>query len=72
MSSEADEHQDGPAAKRGEAAWKEAKERVAERNQQARKAGKQRREAYERGQDDARRAAEGRRNARLLARRRTP
>jgi hypothetical protein len=72
MSSEADEHQEGPAPKRGEAAWKEAKERVAERNQRARKAGKQRREAYERGQENARRAAETRRNASLLARRRTP
>ena len=36
------------APKRGEAAWKEAKDRIAERNEQARKAGRQRREAKER------------------------
>ena len=33
---------------RGEAAWKETREGVAARNAEARKAGKQRREAYER------------------------
>jgi hypothetical protein len=59
---------DGPVSKRGEAAWKEAKERVAERNEQARKAGKQRREASERQRDEARRVAEHRRMAQVLAR----
>jgi len=53
-------------AKRGEAAWKEQKERVSERNAQARKAGKQRREAYEQSRADARRDAERRRLATLL------
>jgi hypothetical protein len=51
---------------RGEAAWKAQKERVSERNAQARKAGKQRREAYEQGRADARRDAERRRLATLL------
>ena len=50
-----------PAPKRGEAAWKAVKEGVAERNQQARKAGRQEREAYERQQHDRRRKAELRR-----------
>jgi hypothetical protein len=53
-------------SKRGEAAWKEAKERVAERNAKARKAGKQQREAYEREQAEARRRAESRQMAELL------
>jgi hypothetical protein len=63
---------DGGSSKRGEAAWKEARERVAERNEQARKAGKQRREASQRQRDEARRVADQRRMAGLLARRRTP
>ena len=50
-----------PPAKTGEAAWKEARTRVAERNDQARKAGRERREAYERARQEARRAAESRR-----------
>ena len=58
------------SAKRGEAAWKAARERVAERNDQARKAGKQRRQAYERQKADARRAAERRQTEQVLARRR--
>ena len=40
------------SSKRGEAAWKAAKDSVAERNDQVRKAGKQERAAFE-----ARRAA---------------
>jgi len=52
--------------KRGEAAWREEKERVSERNARARKAGKQRRESYERARAEARRAAERRRVAQLL------
>ena len=35
-------------SKRGEAAWKEAKDRIAERNDQARKMGRQRREEKDR------------------------
>lgn len=46
---------------RGEAAWKEEKERIAARNDQARKAGKRRRETYEREREDVRRRAELRR-----------
>jgi hypothetical protein len=57
---------------RGEAAWKKAMEDVAARNQRTQKAGREQREAYERRRDEARRAAERSRHARLLARRRTP
>jgi hypothetical protein len=57
-----------PAAKTGEAAWKEARSRVAEKNDRARKAGKERREAYERARLEARRAAEARRREELLKR----
>jgi hypothetical protein len=56
---------------RGEQAWKEARERVASRNAEARKAGKREREAYERGRENVRQAAAARRHAELL-RRRTP
>jgi hypothetical protein len=56
---------------RGEQAWKEARERVASRNAEARKAGKLEREAYERSRDTARQAADARRHEDLL-RRRTP
>ena len=51
---------------RGEAAWTQAREAVAARNQRAQKAGRERRHAYERRRDDARRAAEARAHARLL------
>ena len=50
---------------RGEAAWKEERERIAERNQAARKAGKAEREAYERKQTDTRRVHELKRQAKL-------
>ena len=50
---------------RGEAAWKQAREAIAEHNQRAQKAGREERNAYERQQDKARRAAEGRRDAAL-------
>jgi hypothetical protein len=56
---------------RGEQAWKEARERVASRNAEARKAGKREREAYERDRENARKAADARRDAELV-RRRTP
>jgi hypothetical protein len=51
---------------RGEAAWKEATEEVAARNRRAQRTGREQRAAYERGRDDARRAAEARAHARLL------
>jgi hypothetical protein len=52
---------------RGEAAWREAQDRVAQRNAQARKAGKQRREALERNRVEHRRALEDAEMAGLLA-----
>jgi hypothetical protein len=55
-------------AKTGEAAWKEARSRVAEKNDRARKAGKERREAYEEARLQARRAAEARRREELIKR----
>jgi hypothetical protein len=60
-----------PVSTRGEAAWKEVKDRIAERNEKARKAGKLRREAHERQRQEARQAAERRRMAELLGNRRT-
>jgi hypothetical protein len=57
---------------RGEAAWKQAREAVAARNQRAQKEGREQRQAYERERDDARRAAETRAHAQLLRARRTP
>jgi hypothetical protein len=64
-----DQQEGTPPSKRGEAAWKEERERIAERNDQARKAGKQTREAYERQRSTSRREAEGRRMAKLLGER---
>lgn len=61
-------HEDRPSP-RGEAAWKAATQRIAERNQAARKAGKARRGAYERQRDAARRAAEREIDASLVAKR---
>jgi hypothetical protein len=55
---------------RGEQAWKETRERIAARNAEARKAGKQRREAYERERDSLRRAALARGDATLIKPRR--
>jgi hypothetical protein len=57
----------GPSSARGDAAWREDLERVAERNRAVRKAGKQQREADERQRDGARRAAERQRTSKLLA-----
>jgi hypothetical protein len=68
------EHDDGAGWKsssRGESAWKETRERVASRNADARKQGKQQRETYERSREDARRAAAAKQHAQLM-RRRTP
>ena len=64
-----DQDQEGQKpAKTGEAAWKEARSRVAERNDAARKAGRERREVYERARQEARRAAEVRRQEELIKR----
>jgi hypothetical protein len=72
MNDEPGDREERTTTARGEAAWKAAKERVAERNEQARKSGKQRREAFERQRAEARAAAERRQMAELLGRRRTP
>jgi hypothetical protein len=63
-----DQAQNGEAAvsKRGEAAWKEEKDRIAERNDAARKVGKQRREAKDRLAAEARRAAQRREMAEAI------
>jgi hypothetical protein len=66
------EHDDGTGWKsssRGETAWNEARDRVASRNAEARKQGKQRRESYEREREDARRRAAAKLHAELLGRR---
>jgi hypothetical protein len=70
MSDESDRQPESSA--RGEAAWKQALEAVAARNERARRAGREERQAYERQRDDARRAAEAKAHARLVGRRRTP
>jgi hypothetical protein len=67
MSDQAEHQEEQVPIKRGEATWKEAKERVAARNEQARKAGKQSREAYERRRAEARRSAERQEMAEALA-----
>jgi hypothetical protein len=63
---------EAPEALRGEAAWKEEKERVAKRNAEAQRAGKENREAYEQNRDALRRGAEGREMARFMAKKDTP
>ena len=59
------ENEDQGSSARGEAAWKEVRERIAERNQAARKVGKETRDAYERKQDAGRRAREMQRQSKL-------
>ena len=54
------EEQQAPA-KSGDAAWKAHKERVAERNEEVSKAGRERRAVHEQQQAAARRAADVRR-----------
>ena len=66
--SDQDERRQEPAVKTGEAAWKEARARVSEKNDVARKAGRERRDAYERARMEARRAAEVRRREELIKR----
>lgn len=56
------------SSSRGDAAWKETRERIASRNADARRAGKQEREAYEQTRDEARRALAARQRADLLKR----
>lgn len=68
---EQDDGKGWKSSTRGEAAWKEARERIASRNADARKQGKQRRETYEHSREEARRAAAAKLHARLL-KRRTP
>ena len=58
--------QDAAPAKRGEAAWKEQRDAIAARNEQARKASRQRRGVEDRVRAQARRAAEGREMAEAL------
>jgi hypothetical protein len=68
------EHHDGggwKSSSRGEAAWKEATDRVAARNSEARREGKRQRDTYEREREDARRAAALKREAQAQ-KRRTP
>jgi hypothetical protein len=60
------------SSSRGDQAWNEATARVASRNADARKTGRLEREAFERAREDVRRAAEAKRHAALLNRRRTP
>jgi len=66
MSDSVDPSEPGPA-KRGEAAWKAAKARIADRNADVRKAGKQEREAYQREKEHRRAAQEHREQADLAS-----
>ena len=66
MSDNQEQQEPRESAKRGEAAWKEERERIAKRNDQARKAGREQRETYERERMEARNAADLRRRAALL------
>ena len=59
------EHQEQPTGRRGEAKWKEDKERIADNNARAKKAGREQRQAHERGQAEARRRRELRQMADL-------
>jgi hypothetical protein len=68
MSDEPGTQEERASSPRGEAAWKAAKKRVAERNEQARKSGKQRRGALERQRAAVRAASERRQMVELLAR----
>jgi hypothetical protein len=72
MTDQPGDQEERVSSARGEAAWKAAKERVAERNEQVRKSGKQRREAFEREKAQARAASERRQMAELVVRHRKP
>ena len=56
------------SSSRGEAAWKETRERIASRNADARRQGKQERESYEQTRQAARQAMAARQRAKLLKR----
>ena len=58
--------QEQPTGRRGEAAWKEHMERIAARNDKARKEGRARRQADEREKDRARLERERRQLAALI------
>jgi hypothetical protein len=66
------EEQEQSTTHRGEAAWKEHTERIAARNDRARKAGKARREAAERARNRALRKRERLEMAALVGRRSKP
>ena len=68
MSDKDETQQEGSPKKRGEAAWKENMDRIAERNDAARKAGRERRAAYDQARAQARNDADARRRAQLLKR----
>ena len=63
-----DPNEEKPVSKRGEAAWKEARDRIAERNEQVSKAGRKQREDYERGRIEDRVEADVRRRSEQLKR----
>jgi hypothetical protein len=56
------------SSSRGEAAWKETKERVASRNAEARKEGMRQRAAEEHRREESRRSAAAKRHAQLVKR----
>jgi hypothetical protein len=66
VSDKDESQQEGPPKKRGEAAWKENMDRISERNDAARKAGRQRRDEYDQARAKARNEADARRRAQLL------
>jgi hypothetical protein len=66
MSDHTDPGQEPAPSRRAEAVWKASKERVAERNDQARKAAKEERKAHERRIQASRRDTELRERAELL------
>jgi hypothetical protein len=58
---------DPAPAKRGEAAWKEMRTRIADRNDKVRKAGKEQRAAYQREKEARRYRAERAEQAEVIA-----
>ncbi|MDQ5832509.1 MAG: hypothetical protein M3550_05550 [Actinomycetota bacterium] len=63
-----DDSSNWKSSTRGDQAWKEARERVASRNAEARKAGKVEREAYERERQVVRQTAAAKSHADLVNR----
>jgi hypothetical protein len=63
-----DDSSNWKSSTRGDQAWKEARERVASRNAEARKAGKVEREAYERERQIVRQTAAAKSHADLVNR----